>query len=62
MLVNMPTLASGIDLMARTYSPAELKILRRREKHTPQMHERLVQNVLSLAGQFLKEHPSVTTG
>jgi hypothetical protein len=46
--------------MAETYSPAELKILRRREKHTPQMRERLVQNVLSLAAQFFKGHPSVT--
>jgi hypothetical protein len=32
--------------------------LRRREKHTPQMRERLVQNVLLLAGQLFKEHPS----
>ena len=60
MLMDMPTLSSGIDLMAKTYSPAELQILRRREKHTPQMRERLVQNVLLLAGQFFKEHPSVT--
>jgi hypothetical protein len=59
MLMDMPTLSSGIDLMAKTYLPAELKILRRREKHTPQMRERLVQNVLSLTAQFFKEHPSV---
>jgi hypothetical protein len=60
MLMDMPTLSSGIDLMAETYSPKELKILRRRKKHTPQMRERLVQNVLLLAGQFFKERPSVT--
>jgi len=60
MLMDMPTLSSGIDLMAKTYSPAELKILRRREKHTPQMRERLIRNVLLLAQQFFKEHPSVT--
>ena len=60
MLNDMPTLSSGIDLMAKTYSPEELKILRRREKHTPQMRERLIQNVLLLAAQFFKEHPSVT--
>jgi hypothetical protein len=60
MLKDMTSLSSGIDLMAKTYSPAELKILRRREKHTPQMRERLVQNVLLLAAQFFKEHPSVT--
>jgi hypothetical protein len=59
-LADMPTFSSGIDLTEKTYSPAELKIMRRREKHTPKMRERLVQNVLLLAGQFLKEHPSVT--
>jgi hypothetical protein len=59
MLKDMPTLSPGIDLMAKTYLPAELTILRRREKHTPQMRERLVQNVLLLAEQFFKEHPSV---
>jgi hypothetical protein len=60
MLNDMPTLSSGIDLIAKTYSPAELKILRRRERHTPQTHERLVQNILLLAAQLFKEHPSVT--
>jgi hypothetical protein len=60
MLNDMPTLSSGIDLMAKTYSAEELKSLRRREKHTLQMRERLVQNVLLLAAQFFKEHPSVT--
>jgi hypothetical protein len=59
MLIDMPTLSSGIDLMAKTYSPAELKILRRRERHTPQMREKLVRNVLLLTGQVFKKHPSV---
>lgn len=59
MLTDMLTLSSGIDLMAKTYTPAELKILRRRENHTPQMRDRLVQNVLSLAEQLFKDHPSV---
>lgn len=56
----MPTLSSGIDLVEKTYSPAELKILRRREEHTPQMRKRLVQNVLLLAGRLFKDHPGVT--
>lgn len=60
MLKDMPTFSSGIDLMAKTYSPAELKILRRRETHTPHMRERLVRNVLLLAEQFFEEHPGVT--
>ena len=56
----MPTLSSGIDLMAKTYAPGELKILRRRETHTPQMRERMVRNVLLLAARFFKEHPGAT--
>jgi hypothetical protein len=60
MVMDMPTLSSGIDLMAETYTPAELKILRRREQHTPQMRERLVQNVLSLTEQLFKEQPGAT--
>jgi hypothetical protein len=60
MLLNMPTLSSGIDLVEKNYSPAELKILRRREEHTPQMRKRLVQNVLLLAGYLFKDHPGVT--
>jgi hypothetical protein len=60
MLLNMPTLSSGIDLVEKTYSPAELKILRRREEHTPQMREKLVQNVLLLAGYLFKDYPGVT--
>ena len=60
MLNDMPTLSSGIDLMAKTYAPGELKILRRRETHTPQMRERMVRNVLLLAARFFKEHPGAT--
>ena len=59
MLIDMPTLSSGIDLAAKTYSPVELKILRRRETHTPQMLEKLVQNVLLLANELFKGHPGV---
>jgi len=60
MLIDMPTLSSGIDLVEKTYSPAELKILRRREEHTPRMRKRLIQNVLLLAGYLFKDHPGVT--
>ena len=60
MLLDMPTLSSGIDLVEKLYSPAELKILRRREEHTLQMREKLVQNVLLLAGYLFKDHPGVT--
>jgi hypothetical protein len=60
MLLDMPTLSSGIDLVEKIYSPAELKILRRREEHTPQMRDKLVQNVLLFAGYLFKDHPGVT--
>jgi hypothetical protein len=57
MLFDMKTLSSGIDLMENTYSPAELKVLRRREEHTPQMRKKLIENVLLLARHLFKEHP-----
>ncbi len=60
MLLDMTKLASGIDLMAKTYSPAELKILRRREEQTPQMREKLVENVMSLAKELFKSDPNRT--
>jgi hypothetical protein len=61
LLQDMPSLSSGFDLMAKTYSPAELKVLRRRENYTPQMREKLVQNVLLLAAQLFKDHPGERT-
>ena len=60
MLQAMPTLASGIDLVAKTYSPSELKTLRRREEHSPQMREKLIQNVMLLAGELFKGHSGLT--
>jgi hypothetical protein len=60
MLQDMPTLASGIDLVEKTYTASELKTLRRREEHTPQMRDKLVRNVLSLAGELFKGHPGLT--
>jgi hypothetical protein len=70
MLGDMPTLASGIDLMTKACSPAELEILRRRERPTPkileeliqnpQMLRKLIQNVCAMAAHLFKDHPSVT--
>lgn len=60
MLKDSPTLSSGFDLMAKTYSPAELKTLRRRESYTPRMLEKLVHNILLLTVHLFKDHPSVT--
>jgi hypothetical protein len=60
MLLDMKTLADGIALMTKTYSAAELKILRRSEKPTPEMQEKLIQRVCQLAQLFLADHLSVT--
>ena len=59
MLCDMKTLADGIDLMAKTYLAAELKILRRHEKPTPQMQEKLMQRVCQLAQLSHAQHRSV---
>jgi hypothetical protein len=61
LLQDSPTISAGIDLMAETYSTAELEILRRRENYTPQMIEKSVLNVFGLTACLFQEHPSVTT-
>jgi len=70
MLLDMPTLASGIDLLTQTRSRAELEILRRRERPTPQIFEELIQHprmlqkltqdVKAIAASLFESHPSVT--
>ena len=46
--------------MAKTYSPVELKVLRRRDRYTLQTREKLIQDVCALAALLFKDHPSVT--
>lgn len=61
---DMAALSSGFEQMAafisKTHSPAELKILRRRENYTPEMREKLIQNVLMFTKELLSTHPAVT--
>ena len=59
MLMDMKTLTSGIDFMAQTYSQEELKLIRRKEKPTPQMLQKMIQNICVLAQLFSSDHPSV---
>jgi hypothetical protein len=63
-LQDMAMLSSGFELMmtfiSKTHSPAELKILRRRENYTPEMREKLIQSVLMLAKELFNGHPAVT--
>jgi hypothetical protein len=60
----MATLSSGFEQMmtfiSKTHSPAELKILRRRANYTPEMHEKLIQNVVMFAKELFNGHPAVT--
>jgi hypothetical protein len=60
LLQDMSTISSAFDLMAKTYSPAELKVLRRRDRYTLQTREKLIQDVCALAALLFKNHPSVT--
>jgi hypothetical protein len=63
-LQDMTTLSSGFEQMttfiSKTHSPAALKILRRRETYTPEMREKLIQNVLMFANELFNGHPAVT--
>jgi hypothetical protein len=60
MLLDMNKLSTGIDLVAKLYSPTELKILRRRERHTPQTREKLIENVMLLGKELFKGEPNLT--
>jgi hypothetical protein len=63
-LEDMKTLSSGFEQMvafiSKTHSPAELKIIRQRKNYTPEMREKLIQNVLAFAKELFKTHPAVT--
>lgn len=61
MILGAQTLSDGIELFQKTFTPAELKILRRRERYTPQMHQKLIDFVLRLTGEFAKQHPHTPT-
>jgi hypothetical protein len=63
-LQDMQTMSLGIEQMmtwiTKTHSQAELKILRRRENYTPDMREKLIENILMFAKELFKGHPDVT--
>ena len=45
--------------MQQTYTPTELKSLRQRKGLTLQLQDKLIRDVLSLAGELMEQHPSV---
>jgi hypothetical protein len=59
-LADMPQLNLGIEHIAATYSPQELKTLRRREPFTPAMGDKLIHQVMLLAGELFSTHPRVS--
>ncbi len=60
MLCDMPTLSKGIDLMMKADAPVKLQKLREGNHLPHAMHHKLVQDVLSLATELFKTHPTVT--
>lgn len=58
MLQGAQTLSDGIKLLEKTFTPAELKILRQRKRYTPQMREKLIDFILRFMAEFAKQHPS----
>jgi hypothetical protein len=62
-LQDMQMMSSSIYQMTewikKIHSPAELKILRRREPYTLEMRAKLTQNVLTFAKEFFHQYPAV---
>ena len=59
-LADMPQVNLGIEHIEATYSPQELKTLRRREPFTPAMWDKLIYQVMLLAGELFSAHPRVS--
>jgi hypothetical protein len=51
MLSGSSTLSCGIERIQQTYTATELKNLRQRKGLTPQLQDKLVRDILSLAGE-----------
>lgn len=58
-LSGSSTLSRGIEQLQQTYTPTELKSLRQRKGLTLQLQDKLIRDVLSLAGELMEQHPSV---
>lgn len=53
----MPQLNLGIEQIAATYTTQELRLLRRREPFTPKMGDKLIHQIMFLAGELFSAHP-----
>lgn len=59
MLCDMPTLSKGISMM-KAGAPVRLQGLREGKRFPQAMHYKLIQDVLALAAELFKTHPTVT--
>jgi hypothetical protein len=57
MLANMGTYSANLQAAAKNYSEAELNILRTDKPFTPEMQDKLVDNIFDLTIQFFEAHP-----
>jgi hypothetical protein len=57
MLADMGTYAANLQAVAKNYTDAELKILRNDKPYTPEMHDKLVDNIFDLAILLFAAHP-----
>jgi hypothetical protein len=57
MLADMGTYAANLQAASKNYTDAELKILRTDEPYTPEMHDKLVDNIFDLAIRLFAAHP-----
>jgi hypothetical protein len=57
MLADMGTYAANLQTAAKNYTEAELKILRTDQPYTPEMYDKLLDNIFDLAIRFFAAHP-----
>jgi hypothetical protein len=57
MLADMDTYAANVQATAENYTDAELKILRNDRPYTPEMYDKLVDNIFDLALRFFAAYP-----
>lgn len=59
LLNDAETIATGIEALSRSFKPDHLKSLRKREKLEPEVIEKIIQDILLLAGFLYRDHPDV---
>lgn len=60
MLADAADMPNILDEVAETYTKSELRVIRTGSAYTEEMIDKLIQNVLLLAGFLIRDHPRVT--